>query len=529
MADSTLVSLNRLTGQPLGEVPRTRPEDLPGVFATARAAQARWAELTPKKRAQSIYNLRETILNHRDDIAVLVTQETGKPIFESWSADIVPAVETLSYFARRAPKLLKDRTLWLGNPLLLHRKSYLSYAPLGVVAVISPWNFPFFLPLGEIVMALLAGNAVVFKPSEVTPLVGAKIQSLCDEAGLPKGILQTLQGDGTLGQALVEARPDKIFFTGSVATGKRIAQTAAQHLTPINLELGGKDAMIVLPDADLDYATSAALWGSFANSGQMCASTERILVHEEIADPFLKLFAEKTARLRQGVPVANSSDTSVDLGLITYEKQKPIYEKQLNEARNSEARFATGGEFTLDHRALKPTIVSGDVEKLAIYNEETFGPVVAVTRFRSPEEAIEKNNRSRYGLLASVIGRNIRLAEQIARRLDVGTVTINEVAYTASLPETPWGGIKDTGGGRKHSDLGFYEFTHARHIHKPRFGGHPKLSFFKSLWWYPYTPQQLLVFKSLLDVYRGSLFDKLRAIPHFLFNLVTFIKKDPRL
>jgi acyl-CoA reductase-like NAD-dependent aldehyde dehydrogenase len=370
-------------------------------------------------------------------------------------------------------------------------------------------------------MALVAGNAVVFKPSEVTPLIGLKIQEICNEAGLPPYLLQTLIGDGALGAAIIQNRPGKIFFTGSVPTGKKVMSAASEHLIPVNLELGGKDAMIVLPDADIDFATSAALWGAFSNSGQVCASTERILVHERIAESFMAELKNKAQTLRASPSAAGNND----LGAITFEKQKATYDRHIAEARSKNARFIVGGEFSSDRRFLQPTIVTGEnIESMAIYKEETFGPVVAISTFKTISEAVNKANDSPYGLLASVITRNLRLGEEVARQLEVGTVTINEVTYTAGLGETPWGGIKESGIGRSHSDVGLYEFVNIRHIHKPRF----RLAVFKSMWWFPYTDLQYKTFRLLLELYRRNWGDKLKALPHFLISLIEFIKGDPR-
>lgn len=517
-----LISRNPATGETLRELEMTPISDLPRIFEQARAAQVKWAALSPKKRARYLIYLREALLNHVDELADLISRENGKPRFEAMANELIPSVDMLGYFSRRTPKLLRDHTIPM--TLMKHRKSYLNYWPLGVVAIISPWNYPFLLPFGEILMALAAGNAVVFKPSEITPLTGLKIQELCGEAGIPEHLLQTVLGDGSAGAAIIEQKPGKIFFTGSVATGKKIMAAAAQHLIPVNLELGGKDAMIVLPDADLDFATSAALWGSFSNSGQVCASTERILVHESISEHFMEVLKAKLGLLRQGP----SQSMNNDLGAVTLEKQKDIYERHIAQAKAQGARFVTGGAFNdgAARRFLQPTVVTGpQIENLDIYNEETFGPVVAVTTFKTVDEAVRKANDSRYGLLASVITGNQALGEEIARRLEVGTVTINEVTYTAGLGETPWGGVKESGFGRSHSDLGLYEFVNVRHIHKPR----SRMFVFKSLWWFPYTSHQYAMFRQMLNLYRRSWLEKLRAFPHFLWNFVQMIKNEKRL
>jgi succinate-semialdehyde dehydrogenase/glutarate-semialdehyde dehydrogenase len=518
---SVIVSRNPATGAVLREIGATAPDQLPAIFERARQAQARWAALPIHKRARVLIQLRETILNHVDEVTDLISAENGKPRFEAMANELLPSVDMLTFFAKKGPKILRNHRIPMG--LMKHRASYLNYWPLGVVAVISPWNYPFMLAFGEIVMALIAGNAVIFKPSEVTPLVGLKIQELADEAGLPPNVLQTLVGDGALGAAIIQQKPAKIFFTGSVATGKKIMAAAAEHLIPVNLELGGKDAMIVLPDADLDFASSAALWGGYSNSGQICASTERLIVHESIVQPFTEKLKAKLEQLRQGPP---DGAGSVDLGAITFEKQKAIYERHMQQAREKGAVFVTGGEFSADRRFLKPVLVTGpQIESLDIYNEETFGPVIAMTTFKSDAEAIEKANRSRYGLLAAVIGRDLSRAEHVARQLEVGTVTVNEVTYTGGLGETPWGGVKESGFGRSHSAQGLYEFVNVRHIHKPR----SRLFVFKSLWWFPYTEHQYATFRKFFDLYRRHWLDRLRAFPLVLWEFVQFLKREKRL
>lgn len=271
---SILVSRNPVTGEVLKEIPCTAKDSLPEILARAKDAQSRLAALSTKRRASYLFNSRETLLHASNSVASLVSQENGKPYFEALANEIFPAVETLTFFGKRSPKLLADQNIPLS--LMKHRQSRLNYWPLGVVGIISPWNYPFLLPFAQSCMALAAGNAVLFKPSEATPLVGLKIRELIENSGFPKDLFQILIGAGDLGAALVEQKLAKIFFTGSVTTGKKIMAAAANHLTPIKLELGGKDPMIVLQDADLDFATSAALWGGFTNSGQVCASTERI-------------------------------------------------------------------------------------------------------------------------------------------------------------------------------------------------------------------------------------------------------------
>ncbi len=510
-----IISRNPRTGEVLKEIPKTKAEAIPLVFERAKRAQSVWANVPVKDRARKLLHLRDVLVRHVDELSKTIHLENGKPEAEALTCEILPAVELLSYFATLAPHALRDKKIKLHNPLLRYRKSILTYWPLGTVAVIAPWNYPFFLAFGDIVVALVTGNAVVFKPSEHASLVGQKIQELFDEAGFAVDLLQTVFGEGDIGSAMIDQKPAKIFFTGSVRTGKAIMKQASQHLTPVTLELGGKDAMIVLPDADLDYATSAALWGGFTNSGQVCASTERLIVPEKMAQEFVALLTKKIQKL----------SAESDLGVCTMDQQKAVYEDHLQEAREKGVQFYCGGSLTENRTRMIPTLVGGiGIEGTKIYQEETFGPVIAVTTYKTLQEAIQKANDSRYGLLASVITSNISLGESVARELQVGSVMINEVAFSAGLAETPWGGVKESGFGRKHSELGLLEFVNVRHINKPRFS----FLTFKSFWWFPYTSVQTSFFRAWIEMGRGGFFEKMSKIPHFLWCFVKFLKTDRR-
>ncbi len=511
-----ILSQNPRTGLTLKEIKKTQASELPAIFTRAEQAQKLWSKLSVKKRAEKLLHLREVLTRKVDTIADVIHQENGKPVIEALVCELLPSIELLTYYAGIGPKSLRDKSIPLRNPFLRYRKSTLNYWPLGTVAVISPWNYPFFLAFGDLAVAVLAGNAVVFKPSEHTSWVGEEIQKLFHEAGFPHDLVQTVYGEGDLGAAIIDQKPAKIFFTGSVRTGKAIMKQASQNLTPVTLELGGKDAMIVLADANLDYATSAALWGGYTNSGQVCASVERLIVHESIAREFGEMLKEKISHLTD----------EIDLGVTTMNQQKNVYEDHLKDAREKDVRFLSGGIMSSDRTRMLPTLVVGArIEETKIYNEETFGPVIAMTTFRSVEEAIEKANRSPYGLLASVITSNIALGEEVARSLQVGSVMINEAVFSAGLPETPWGGLKDSGFGRKHSEIGLHEFVNVRHINQPRF----RFLTFKSFWWFPYTPFQGQFFRAWIRLYQGGLIEKLVNLPHFLWCLVKFLKNEPRL
>src|SRR2546423_4386213 len=296
-----IISRDPATNEVIGRAPVRSPEEVAQAVESAREAQKAWAKLSYSERASIVMRVRSIVLDEIEIIALLISRETGKPVSEAISMEITPTLDLMQYFARRTARLLKPEKINIGQYGLMGRTSRIVYKPLGVVGIISPWNFPWAIPLGEVVMALMAGNAVVLKPSELTPLTGLKISDVFKRAGLPEGLLQVVSGDGMIGAALVEAGVNKIMFTGSVATGKRVAQSAAKTLTPVVLELGGCDPMIVCDDANVETAASAAVWGAFSNSGQACASVERCYVHESIAPQFIESVVEKTRALRQNV------------------------------------------------------------------------------------------------------------------------------------------------------------------------------------------------------------------------------------
>src|SRR5437867_9387251 len=294
-----LISRNPAAGEEIGRAPLFMPEEVARDVGRARAAQGQWATRSFRERGRPVMKARKIILKEIEQIALLISRETGKPVAEAISMEITPALDLMQYFARRAGALLQRSRIDLGLYAWMGRASYLVHKPLGVVGIISPWNFPWATPLDEVVMALMAGNAVVLKPSELTPLTGLKIKDVFSRAGLAHGLFQVVTGDGSTGAALVGAGVDKIMFIGSVATGKRVAEAAASYLTPVVLELGGKDPMIVLDDDNVKNAARGAVWGAFANSGQACASVERCYVHESIADQFIKEVVAETKSLRQ--------------------------------------------------------------------------------------------------------------------------------------------------------------------------------------------------------------------------------------
>jgi acyl-CoA reductase-like NAD-dependent aldehyde dehydrogenase len=509
---SEIVSRDPATGQEIGRTPLLSPEDVRQAVARARAAQPAWAKLSFRDRGRVILKARQLMLDARADIALLVSRETGKPIAEALSMEIVPTLDTMHYFAHASEDLLRPQKIDIGQYGLMGRSSRLVFKPLGVIGIISPWNFPLATPADEVVMALMAGNAVVLKPSELTPLIALKIGEMFNRAGLPAGLLEIVTGDGSTGAALIDARVDKIMFTGSVATGKRVAEAAAKYLTPVVLELGGKDPMIVLDDADIENAARGAVWGAFANSGQACASVERCYVQESVAQKFIDLVVRETRALKQGL----GTEPSVDVGAMTNERQRTIVEEHVSDAVQRGATVLTGGRRGANSKGIfyEPTVLTDVDHSMLIMRDETFGPVLPVMTFKTDDEAITRANDSVFGLTASVWTTNISRGRRLAARIDAGTVMVNEVVYTHGIAQTPWGGVKDSGYGRTHGRMGLLELVTPTHIHVNR------VSFLPDLWWFRYDPSAAKLFGGLAKNFTtGSILKTTRLLPQMMRRL----------
>ena len=500
------------TGEEIGRAPLMDANAVAVAVSRARRAQPEWAKLSYRKRARFILRARELVLDQLEDIAKLISRETGKPATEAIAMEIVPTLDLMHYFAKTTHRLLARPEIDIGQYNLMYRSSYIVYKPLGVVGIISPWNFPWATPLDEVVMALMAGNAVVVKPSELTPLTALKIGDIFKQAQLPEGLLEIVTGDGSTGAALVEAGVNKIMFTGSVNTGKRVAEAAAKHLTPVVLELGGKDPMVVLEDADLENAARAAIWGAFCNSGQACASIERCYVHESIAEKFTDLVVKETRLLKQG----KASTEAIDIGAMTNERQLQIVEDHVGDAVERGAQVRTGGHRLNDSKGWfhQPTVVTGVDHSMKLMRDETFGPVLPIMTFKTDEEAIRLANDSIYGLTASVFTRDIGRGRRLAEQIDAGTVMINEVVYTHAVAQTPWGGVKQSGYGRTHGRLGLLELVSAQHVHV---NGMPRIA---DVWWFPYSKQAGALFRGFARRFTtGSLLNSSLLLPGIIRRL----------
>lgn len=509
-----IISYNPATGEEIGKVLNTSPEEVQIAVRNAREAFQAWRKTSFAERKKIVMKAREVILAEMDEIALLISNESGKPVAEALSMEIAPVLDLMQYFARNAEKLLKPRKINIGLYSLLGRSSKNVYQPLGVVGIIPAWNYPFSIPLGETAMALMAGNTVVLKPSELTSFIGLKIGEIFEKAGTPENVVQVVTGAGETGAALVESAPDKIMFTGSVATGKKISEAAAKNLTSVVLELGGKDPMIVFADANLELAADAAVWGAFCNAGQSCSSVERLYVEESAAEKLTNLIVEKTRKLKQG----KGNDAATDIGAMSSQRQLKIVEDHVADFKRSGAKILTGGK----HHELffEPTVIANTDNSMRGMREETFGPTLPIAVFKTENEAVKLANDTEFGLTASVWTGDLKKGKRVAEQIEAGSVCVNEVLYTHGIGQTPWGGFKNSGRGRTHGLEGLMELVQPQHIHVN------KISILPDAWWFPYGQNAIETFKGFAKYFAsGSLFQTIKLAPQILKRIKDLRRK----
>lgn len=465
----------------IGEVEVNSPGDVKRIVTNARNAAYIWSKLDFKKRKEVLLDARSRIVKHREELIELLGNENGKPRTEAL-IEITYVCDVLTYYGKRAGKFLKSHRI--SPHLLKNKKVTTHYKPRGVVGMITPWNFPLILTIGESIPALAAGNAVVIKPSEWTPLIamrGARIlQETFKDHGLPAEIIQIINGYGETGSTLVDV-VDMISFTGSVRTGRMVAERAASRLIPCCLELGGKDPMIILEDADLERATNATVWGAFSNAGQICISVERCYVENSIADQFIQRVVEKTKELRLGI----------DIGPMTFPKQIDIVKHHLADACSQGATILTGGGINGNY--IEPTVITNVNHSMKIMTEETFGPVLPIMRVKDKEEALRLSNDSIYGLNASIFTRNKREGEKLAANVEAGITCVNDVLAGFGVTDAPSGGIKQSGIGKRHGVEGIRRFCREQVTVTDRFG------FKREMFWYPYTEKTERLMSRILE------------------------------
>jgi acyl-CoA reductase-like NAD-dependent aldehyde dehydrogenase len=481
-----LQPVNPATLEQVGSVRISKPEEVAEAVADARLAAELWAQSSFAERRAVLGQVAEAVLDQAGEIAATVTAETGKPLAESYTAELFVGLDNLIWAASNADRVLRPERLRYPQPHLRHKRGWLLYEPLGVVALISPWNFPFGIPFTQAAFAVAAGNAVVVKPSELTPLSGAWLRRL-----FPNGLVSVVQGGAEVGEALVRAPGTaKVVFTGSGETGRRVASLAAERLRPVTLELGGKDPMLVFEDADLDRAVAGALWGAFANCGQVCSGVERIYVARPLQEAFVEELARRARELRIGR----------DLGPLISEDARTRVEELVEDAVTRGAEVQLGAarpEVDMPGWFYDPTILTGVEREARIEREEIFGPVVTVAPFGDEDEALRLANGSSFGLGASVWTRDLDRARRVARRLEAGSVWTNDVSYSYGTGQASWGGTKESGYGRTHSQHGLYELSHVKFTDLDR--GRVPVP-----WWFPYDEGVLEGFRGMAGLLYGE-------------------------
>jgi succinate-semialdehyde dehydrogenase/glutarate-semialdehyde dehydrogenase len=492
IAARKVASVNPATGEVLREFDCAGEGDIQAAVARARAAQAAWAEMGLRWRIDALREFQGKLYARKSEIAAAITREVGKPLVEALVTEVLVVLDAARFLIDNAWGLLRDEPVPHGNLVTKLKSGWLVREPHGVIGIISPWNYPFSIPATETLAALVAGNAVVLKPSELTPLVALELASLLHAAGVPKDVFQVVVGEGPAGAALLRSPIDKLVFTGSVATGKRIAAAAAERLLPVVLELGGKDPMLVLDDADVDVASSAAVWGAFVNAGQACLSVERCYVHRSLYESFAQACAEKTKQLRVG----NGMDSHTDVGPMIQERQVRIVESHVEDAKARGARVLAGGKRLpeLGPNFYAPTVLADVTQQMRIMREETFGPVLPVMACADDDEAVCLANDSEYGLAASVWTRDRKRGERLARRIHAGTVMVNDVISCFGISEAPHGGVKASGVGRTHGRFGLDEMVRVKYLDMDRMPG------MKKVWWHGYGESFRRQMEGFLDM-----------------------------
>ena len=478
IAPETIPSIDPATGRVCASFESTLPQELPQLLMNARAAQAGWAKRSTEERCSHIAALKKKILEARNELADAVVRESGKPRAEALFADVFISLDTAEYFAEQGGELLRPATIPHHSTAARAKSGTLRYEPRGVLGIISSWNYPLAIPMSQIIPAVAAGNAVLCKNSDFTPQCGALIERLFIDAGFPQNVVTVVQGGGEVGQALIDAAPDKVIFTGSVATGRRVAEACAKKLIPSVLELGGKDAMVVLADADLDVASSAAVWGSNTNCGQVCLSVERLFVEQAVEEKFAALCVAKARKLRLGP----GSDPATDVGPLIRPQHVQRMSDLIADAVSRSAKVLCGGipRPDLGPGFFEPTVVTGVDASMKLFQEETFGPILAIQVVPDAKEAIQRANDSPFALAASIWTKNKALGLSLAAGLRAGAVMVNDAISYFGIAEAPHGGCGASGWGRTHGKAGLLEMVQMKYIDVDLLPRRQKP------WWYRY-------------------------------------------
>ncbi len=461
-------------------------KDIEAIYERAGRAAGQIRQWPVKKRLEFIAALKAVILDNQEKILDRIQADTGKSRFDAITAEIFGVLDFLDYLEKNAVKFLSDRKV--ATPFaLMGKSSKVWFEPLGVVLMISPWNYPFYQAIVPIMQAFIAGNAVVFKPSSATPLAGL-VEDLLEQADFRPGWVQVVYGSGSqIGDALVDAGPDKIFLIGSQAVGRHIMERAARHLIPVELELGGKDPMVVFEDVNLDRAAAGAVWGAFTTTGQSCTSVERLFIHESIYEKFKEILVRQTLQLSQ----KNNADPETDIGPMCTGDQVKIIAAQVEDARRKGAKFLTGENWDGKSPFIPPMVIEGVTPEMLIDRQENFGPVLPIYKFSTEAQAIELANDPEYGLSASVWSKDLKRARRVARAISTGNVSINNVMLTEGNHALPFGGTKKSGFGRYKGEFGFYAFANIKSVLEDRDSAKMEAN------WFPYTKKKYRIFSDL--------------------------------
>jgi succinate-semialdehyde dehydrogenase/glutarate-semialdehyde dehydrogenase len=478
-AAAQLDSFNPATGEKLGSVTMTPPGSVQEVVDQVAVVQPFWAQLTLADRARYLERAAQVLIDETDDIRDLLVREQGKPRNEAFSMELLPTIDALHWISTAGKEILADEKISMPQLFFKTKSSAFTYEPLGVIGIISPWNFPWSIPFGEVALALMAGNGVVLKPASLTPLIGERIAKVFERAGVPEGLVRVIHGPGS-GSALVRSSVAKIFFTGSVQTGRGVGEECARRLKGSVLELGGKDPMIVLPDANIDHAIAGALWGAFANAGQTCSGIERAYVMREVAERFIGGVVAGAEQLRVGDPL----EWDTEIGPMVSREQFDLVKELVDDAVAAGATLRCGGPVDgppgHEHGDFyAPAVLTDVTHEMRIMREEIFGPVVPIIVVGSEDEAVALANDSDFGLGASVWTADRSKGERIARELETGMVWINDHMFSHGACQCSWGGVKESGLGRTHSKFGLYECVNIKlRVWEP--------STVRNPWWHPY-------------------------------------------
>jgi acyl-CoA reductase-like NAD-dependent aldehyde dehydrogenase len=519
-AESRLESHSPTTGELLGSVPTVTPEHVQVVVDEVAEVQPFWAQLEPRDRARYLRRAAQVIIDDTDSIRDLIAREQGKPRNEAFVMEVLPTIDALHWIADAGPGILAEETIKAPQLFLKTKRASFSYEPLGVVGVIAPWNYPWSIPFGEVAIALMCGNGVVLKPASATCLIGERIREVFEKAGLPEGLVRTVHGGHQVGNALVESSAAKIFFTGSVEVGRSIGELCAQRLKGAVLELGGKDPMLVLADANLDHAVAGCLWGGFANAGQTCSGIERVYVVREVYDRFVECLVDGARALRVGDPL----EWTTEIGPMISEEQFQIVCELVDDAVASGAKLECGGPVEVAGSPgsyFAPAVLTGVTHEMRIMREEIFGPVVPVMAVSDDAEAVRMANDSEFGLGASVWTADRARGKRIAREIESGMVWINDHMYSHGACQCAWGGVKNSGLGRSHSKFGFYECVNIKqNVWEP--------SLTRDLWWHPYDETLGRAMKTAVEVLYGREDERIGALRRGAIPLLKIARRSVR-